>query len=163
VLHYRAMPWVWARTAPLLASAARATGLQLLQGEICHTIAFLLIIIVANMALELPWSLWRTFVVEQRHGFNKQTLALYMSDLYKQACGGLAAWLPGCLAAWGLAGWSSWLADDAAGGCLGLESCAAACRGRMSGVAAGLSRARAASGPAAPALRRGAAAPPARA
>ncbi len=36
-----------------------------------------------NMVLELPWSVYSTFVVEQRHGFNKQTPALFIQDLVK--------------------------------------------------------------------------------
>lgn len=31
----------------------------------------------------LPWSLYHTFVIEERHGFNKQTLGLYISDTFK--------------------------------------------------------------------------------
>ena len=33
--------------------------------------------------METPWSLYRTFVIEQRHGFNKQTLGLFFSDMIK--------------------------------------------------------------------------------
>lgn len=35
------------------------------------------------MVSGLPWSLYRTFVIEERHGFNKQTLGLYISDTIK--------------------------------------------------------------------------------
>lgn len=33
--------------------------------------------------LGLPFSLYRTFVIEERHGFNKQTLALFFTDMLK--------------------------------------------------------------------------------
>ena len=33
------------------------------------------------MVMELPWSVYSTFVVEQRHGFNKQTPGLFIQDL----------------------------------------------------------------------------------
>jgi|LauGreDrversion2_2_1035103.scaffolds.fasta_scaffold100331_1 STE24 endopeptidase len=35
------------------------------------------------MVTGLPWSLYSTFVIEQRHGFNKQTLGLFFSDMIK--------------------------------------------------------------------------------
>lgn len=35
--------------------------------------------------LDLPFSLYQTFVVEERFGFNKMTLATYLGDLLKQA------------------------------------------------------------------------------
>lgn len=33
--------------------------------------------------MEVPWSLYKTFVIEARHGFNKQTLSLFFSDIAK--------------------------------------------------------------------------------
>ncbi|KAI8462381.1 MAG: peptidase family M48-domain-containing protein [Monoraphidium minutum] len=36
-------------------------------------------------ALELPWSCFRTFVLEQRHGFNNTTRAVFVADLLKRA------------------------------------------------------------------------------
>ena len=32
---------------------------------------------------DLPWSLYGTFVLEERHGFNKQTPALFVMDTLK--------------------------------------------------------------------------------
>ena len=36
-----------------------------------------------DMVLGLPFSLYGTFVVEQKHGFNKQTLGLFFLDILK--------------------------------------------------------------------------------
>lgn len=36
-----------------------------------------------STATSLPFSLYSTFVIEQRHGFNKQTLGLFFADLAK--------------------------------------------------------------------------------
>lgn len=36
-----------------------------------------------DMVLGLPFALYGTFVVEQKHGFNKQTLALFLMDQLK--------------------------------------------------------------------------------
>lgn len=42
----------------------------------------------------LPFSLYSTFVIEERHGFNKQTLKLYFSDLIKGHLVGAAIGMP---------------------------------------------------------------------
>lgn len=40
--------------------------------------------------VNIPFSLYSTFVVEQRHGFNKQTIGLFFTDMLKQlAVGGV--------------------------------------------------------------------------
>lgn len=36
-----------------------------------------------DLVLGLPFSLYGTFVVEQKHGFNKQTLGLFCVDIMK--------------------------------------------------------------------------------
>ena len=36
-----------------------------------------------DLVLGLPFSLYGTFVVEQKHGFNKQTLGLFCIDIVK--------------------------------------------------------------------------------
>jgi len=38
---------------------------------------------VISTILSLPASLYSTFVIEERHGFNKQTLKLFFSDMVK--------------------------------------------------------------------------------
>jgi len=42
-------------------------------GEVPHTVAFALAALVASTLMELPWSWYQTFVLEQRHGFNTTT------------------------------------------------------------------------------------------
>ena len=48
--------------------------------EICITWVFILLLTILDTAINLPFSLYSTFVVEQRHGFNKSTLALFFQD-----------------------------------------------------------------------------------
>ena len=50
------------------------------------SVAFFLLDSVKDQLLGIPWSLWSIFVVEQRHGFNKQTPLLFFSDQLKQVC-----------------------------------------------------------------------------
>lgn len=38
------------------------------------------LILVEQTIIGLPFSLYSTFVIEERHGFNKQTLGLFMAD-----------------------------------------------------------------------------------
>jgi STE24 endopeptidase len=47
--------------------------------------AVILAFLVLSTLLDLPFSLYHTFVVEQRFGFNRSTPGLFVSDLLKQA------------------------------------------------------------------------------
>ncbi len=74
---------------------------------------------LGSALLELPFALYRTFVVEQRFGFNRTTPGRFVADLLLQ--GGLMVLLGGLLLAailwvmmtlgswWWLAGWLIWL------------------------------------------------------
>lgn len=53
----------------------------LAQGDIAPQLAFASIFYLYSTALSLPFSLYRTFVVEQRHGFNKQSMGGFFKDL----------------------------------------------------------------------------------
>ena len=44
---------------------------------------FFLLLLTAKTLLDIPFSLYRTFVVEARHGFNTQTPGLWIADLLK--------------------------------------------------------------------------------
>jgi STE24 endopeptidase len=57
------------------------TGLEL--GSLWGGVAFLLSLTVLTTLLDLPFSLYRTFRIEQRFGFNKSTPGLFISDLVK--------------------------------------------------------------------------------
>ena len=51
-----------------------------------------------SSAIDLPFSLYRSFVIEERFGFNKMTLRLFAIDLAKGALLGAAIGLPVLLA-----------------------------------------------------------------
>jgi len=53
-------------------------------GTLLHGTALLAGLFLVQFALHLPFSLYRTFVIEQRFGFNRMTWRLYLSDLAKQ-------------------------------------------------------------------------------
>lgn len=51
--------------------------------EIRQSLIFLGIMTVLGKIISLPLELYRVFVIEKKHGFNKQTLGLFISDLLK--------------------------------------------------------------------------------
>ena len=54
-----------------------------MQRPLLQPLALLVLFAVINGVIELPLSLYQTFVVEQRFGFNKMTLGLWLADLAK--------------------------------------------------------------------------------
>lgn len=73
------MPWLWDFSGTVL---ARVPSLP--QGDIARSIAFFLIDGLARTVIGLPWSAYSAFVVEQRHGFNKQTIGTFVGDVLKK-------------------------------------------------------------------------------
>lgn len=69
--------------------------------------------------LDLPWAAWRTFVLEQRFGFNRTTVQLWLQDLLKSTVVGaligipmvaLVLWLMGAAGPlWWLWTWGVWM------------------------------------------------------
>jgi STE24 endopeptidase len=59
-----------------------------------HGVALVLTVMMLFSLLELPVTLYRTFVVEARFGFNRMTLALFLADAAKQALVGLVLGVP---------------------------------------------------------------------
>lgn len=52
---------------------------------IAHGTALIVSVVVLLSLLDLPFTLYRTFVIEARFGFNRMTPALFLADLAKQA------------------------------------------------------------------------------
>jgi STE24 endopeptidase len=48
--------------------------------EVTATWLFVLLFTLVDILMSLPFSLYSTFVLEERHGFNKSTLSLYFQD-----------------------------------------------------------------------------------
>jgi STE24 endopeptidase len=66
----------------------------LVPGGLWHGTALIASVVVLLAAIDLPLSLYRTFVIEQRFGFNRMTPALYVVDLAKQAALAAALGIP---------------------------------------------------------------------
>ncbi len=89
-------------------------------GSIAHGTALLLSIFLVQGLVALPETLYRTFVIEERFGFNRMTLKLFLLDLAKHLAVGLALgvpllvvvlWLMGRAGEWWwLEAWAVWVA-----------------------------------------------------
>ena len=83
-LYYDALALVWGISGNWTTQLLPAKY----SGEIAHTLLFLFIFNVIGTVLDLPVSYYSTFVLEEKFGFNKQTLGLWISDKLKgQALG----------------------------------------------------------------------------
>ncbi|MDP1652435.1 MAG: M48 family metallopeptidase [Rhodocyclaceae bacterium] len=87
--------------------------------SLAHGMAFIAGLVVLSSIVDLPFSLYRTFVIEAHFGFNKMTPRLFIVDLAKGALLGAAIGLPVLLAVlwlmermgthWWLYVWLFWL------------------------------------------------------
>lgn len=79
ILYFQLLPVIWDWSTQLVAAVKPAWA----KSEIIVTVAFVLLTSVVSTIKDLPWGLYFTFVIEQRHGFNKQTVGLFFSDMLK--------------------------------------------------------------------------------
>jgi len=63
-------------------------------GGIAHGVALIATLVLLLALADLPLALYRTFVVEERFGFNRMTPALFLADLARQALVSAALGLP---------------------------------------------------------------------
>ncbi len=100
--------WMSAQWALLFEPAGLAHGVALIAGAV-----------VLLSVLELPLSVYRTFVIETRFGFNRTSFGLFFADLAKHALLGallggpllaLVLWLMGRMGElWWLYAWLAWI------------------------------------------------------
>lgn len=82
-------------------------------GTIFAGMVFFAILSMSAHLLHIPFSLYDTFVIEDRYGFNKMTVKTWVSDLFKSTAifailGGLILWLLLTLVAHGGNAWWVW-------------------------------------------------------
>ena len=78
-IYYDVLPKLWALTGSWLLRFAPSR----FTGQISHPIIFVLTFIVIQQVLSLPTSIYHTFVLEEKFGFNKQTPKLFVMDMLK--------------------------------------------------------------------------------
>ena len=104
----------------LLQWISQLWGRWLESGAILHGSALLLTLFLVQAVASLPTTLYRTFVIEERFGFNRMTLKLFLADLAKHTLVGLALGVPLLLVVlwlmgragelWWLYVWAVWVA-----------------------------------------------------
>lgn len=77
-LLYGVYPWLWQQAGYLLHYIGYSEEYEILQ-----SISFLLLVMTIGDIMALPWEVYQTFVIEERHGFNKQTLRFFIWDQLK--------------------------------------------------------------------------------
>jgi len=77
------LPLLWEAAADLLAVVPYEPISSMAQDEIPRSLVFLLLFQLQSVLLSAPISFFRQFVVEQRHGFNKMTVGLWVTDKLK--------------------------------------------------------------------------------
>lgn len=103
----------------VLQAMSAAWGRVFEAGGLAHGTALIASAVVLLSALELPVSAYRTFGIEQRFGFNRMSVGLYLADLAKSALLGallglpllvLVLWLMQRMGeAWWLYVWLAWM------------------------------------------------------
>eukprot|EP01135_Chromosphaera_perkinsii_P001083 Nk52_evm33s158 gene=Nk52_evmTU33s158 len=76
VLMFGGLPYIWNLAGYLLDDYE-------VKGEIGQSVLFMFLFQVYETALSLPWSVYYTFVVEEKHGFNKQDGWFFFKDTVK--------------------------------------------------------------------------------
>ena len=103
---------VWTLLGAL--SSLNQALLNWLGGGMLQQLALLTAFVLISALIDLPLTLYQTFVVEERFGFNKMTVKLWLLDLLKSSLMGAAIglpvaalilWLMGAVGAW----WWLWV------------------------------------------------------
>lgn len=90
IIHYDVYPKFWAITG-LLASRFLP---QSIQGEVAHSLLFVFASSFIETIIGLPMSYYYHFVLEEKYGFNKQTIGLWVTDMLKGQALSLAFGIP---------------------------------------------------------------------
>eukprot|EP00735_Rhodelphis_limneticus_P003650 TRINITY_DN15143_c0_g1::TRINITY_DN15143_c0_g1_i1::g.30583::m.30583 TRINITY_DN15143_c0_g1::TRINITY_DN15143_c0_g1_i1::g.30583 ORF type:complete len:470 (+),score=80.87,sp/Q8RX88/FACE1_ARATH/54.33/4e-154,Peptidase_M48/PF01435.13/3e-52,DUF955/PF06114.8/6.5e+03,DUF955/PF06114.8/0.024,DUF955/PF06114.8/6.2e+02,SprT-like/PF10263.4/0.064,DUF4538/PF15061.1/3.1e+03,DUF4538/PF15061.1/0.049,Peptidase_M56/PF05569.6/1.5e+03,Peptidase_M56/PF05569.6/0.19,Peptidase_M43/PF05572.8/0.22,DUF3671/PF12420.3/0.75,DUF367 len=79
VLLFGGLPFLWVASLQILNYFGYDESY-----EILRSIVFTLCYSLWETLIGIPWSIYSTFVIEEKYGFNKQTLGLFFVDLVKQ-------------------------------------------------------------------------------
>jgi len=79
IIYYDFLPSLWGLTGIWLDRLAPAR----FSGEISHTLIFFFTFNLITAILHLPISYYSTFVLEEKFGFNKSTVRLWITDMLK--------------------------------------------------------------------------------
>lgn len=80
ITYYDVLPKLWAITS-IWTNRFAPTNYR---GEIVHTLVFFFTFNIITTIIDLPMSYYSHFVLEEKFGFNKQTVKLWITDMLKQ-------------------------------------------------------------------------------
>lgn len=77
-IYFDGYPWLWSLAGRMLAAGG-------LQGdhEVLQSIFFVTLTSIVGSLPGIPVDVYRTFVLEEKHGFNKTTPAIFITDMLK--------------------------------------------------------------------------------
>lgn len=78
VIYFNVIPWLWDLSGRVASTFVTSPG------EIVQTLTFVVIGSLITEVINLPWSVYSNFVIEERHGFNKYTPQFYAIDKVKK-------------------------------------------------------------------------------
>jgi len=78
VIYFNVIPWLWNLSGRVASTFFTSPG------EIVQTLTFVVIGSLLSEVINLPWSIYSNFVIEERHGFNKYTPQFYAGDKVKK-------------------------------------------------------------------------------
>lgn len=82
VIKYDVLSTLWAFSGGLMAKCAGVLP-SFMGGVITHSLFFMAIGQLINAVVDAPLSYYHTFILEQKYGFNKLTVSLWLSDMVK--------------------------------------------------------------------------------
>jgi len=100
ILVYGGIPFLWAFSETAIISL----GFDRTH-EIKQSITFVIFTTLFSTVTSLPWSLYSTFVLEEKHGFNKQTVGFFFKDMVKKLVVSMVIALPVTSALIGIIKW----------------------------------------------------------
>lgn len=78
------LPYFWQMSHKIMTETLGLSRSDSIEWEIFQSLVFTFITSVVSTIVNLPVSIYNTFVLEQKHGFNKQTPAFYAWDKLKK-------------------------------------------------------------------------------
>ncbi|XP_074658411.1 CAAX prenyl protease 1 homolog [Tubulanus polymorphus] len=89
LLLFGGLPFIWRVAGDITAYFGYGSEYEVLQ-----SMAFMVLTMIYSTIIGLPWGLYSTFVIEERHGFNKQTVGFFLKDTVKKLLVTLVIALP---------------------------------------------------------------------
>lgn len=83
-IYFFVIPYFWNLSSDLMESSLGFTKSRTIEWEIFQSLVFTLVTSLISSIINLPISIYFNFVIEERHGFNKQTAGFYARDQLKK-------------------------------------------------------------------------------